>query len=379
MLAATASQGAVVTRYFSTTGAGAGNGTSWADRAALFQSGAWSSIISGFNFTSDSLRCLVGPGEYTCGQSLTSSITGTPDPSSTYPLLFQACDSSGVPYIVSPPFVGWTPDKPITDTTGMPTITFGVNAAFITLQFCDFSGFYLRATNRISGVAFQNVGTFCSILENAGSGAAAGCSSGWHSNTILRCSGSIYDYVLAQAYALGQRLRIEGNPNASGGRGIVTTAAAYNRLVDYCVTGNVSGGIVQTSTSVSAGMELLRVMVINNPGDGIVWPASAVAALTLHVGSVVTGNGGYGINLNGSAGAHNWNHVRVRDNVSGNFSAAHPRPVHMLYDADPFATKADADAAEYMDASAGDFRIKASAAIASMGFGISIAKPTVAY
>ena len=35
----------LITRYFSTA-SGAGDGTTWADRAALFAAGAWSSVIN---------------------------------------------------------------------------------------------------------------------------------------------------------------------------------------------------------------------------------------------------------------------------------------------------------------------------------------------
>ncbi len=86
---------ATVTRYFSTAGAGTADGTSWANRAALFSGGAWSTVITGFNFTgSDSLECRIGPGSYTITASLASGLFANA-PTVSNPLILQGCDSSG--------------------------------------------------------------------------------------------------------------------------------------------------------------------------------------------------------------------------------------------------------------------------------------------
>src|SRR5689334_12015839 len=101
---------AITTRYFSTTGAGAADGTTWADRAALFSAGNWSTVITGFNFAgTDSMVARVGPGNYTCSQSLASGLFANP-PTIANPLILHACDSSG--NLIDPPSPTWTADLP---------------------------------------------------------------------------------------------------------------------------------------------------------------------------------------------------------------------------------------------------------------------------
>ena len=70
---------AIVTRYFSTASAGAGDGTTWANRAILFTGGAWSTVITGFAFNgSDSMVARIGPGTYTVTVGMASGLFANP-------------------------------------------------------------------------------------------------------------------------------------------------------------------------------------------------------------------------------------------------------------------------------------------------------------
>lgn len=65
---------AIVIRYFSTASAGSGDGTTWADRAVFFTGGAYSTVLTNFDFSgSDTLHCYLGPGTYGIGETLGSS------------------------------------------------------------------------------------------------------------------------------------------------------------------------------------------------------------------------------------------------------------------------------------------------------------------
>src|SRR5687767_60995 len=122
---------AIVTRYFSTTGAGAADGTTWADRAELFSGGNWSTVITGFAFNaSDALKCLIGPGTYTCSQALASGLFTNP-PTLLNPLILHGCDGSGVQ--LEPEAPAWTAAQPVTWDTNLPVIATTTNIATLGL------------------------------------------------------------------------------------------------------------------------------------------------------------------------------------------------------------------------------------------------------
>src|SRR5688572_9346902 len=125
---------AVVVKYFSTTGAGAADGTTWTDRAALFSAGNWATQITGFAFNgTDSLKCLIGPGTYTCSQALASGLFANA-PSVANPLILHACDGSGVQLAIPEP--EWTSDQPVTWDTTLPVIATTTNISTINLATC---------------------------------------------------------------------------------------------------------------------------------------------------------------------------------------------------------------------------------------------------
>lgn len=85
-------------------------------------------------------------------------------------------------------------------------------------------------------------------------------------------------------------------------------------------------------------------------------------------GCMATGNGAYGLNGNATATYHLFAAGnRFRDNSSGNFANSGTNLTTEVN----YTTDSD-DASEYVDAANGDFRIKSTATIAGMGFGISV-------
>src|SRR5690606_38306544 len=107
------------------TAAGDETGSSWANRATLFSEGNWSTVITGFDFSgSDSLKCLIGPGTYTCSQALASGLFANA-PTAANPLILHGCDGSGVALTPSNP--GWVSAQPVDWDSGLPLIATSTN------------------------------------------------------------------------------------------------------------------------------------------------------------------------------------------------------------------------------------------------------------
>lgn len=157
---------ALVVRYFSTTANGLGNGTTWEDRAALFTTGNWSSVITGFAFNgSDALECRIGPGSYTCTQTLDSAKFTVAAPTSTNYLLLHGADSSG--NRAAPTDATWVAAKGEWSTTGLPAIS-GHTAAYVSgiysrLRLLCFSGSAASATLLSGGLSTD----WCTVENTA--------------------------------------------------------------------------------------------------------------------------------------------------------------------------------------------------------------------
>ncbi len=359
---------AVVTRYFSTAAAGAGDGTTWADRAALFSSGNWSSIITAFDWTSNALVARIGPGTYTVSQVLQASLTTVSDPWFVNPLVLVGCDSSGNELAPNDP--SWTCDKGPLDVTGFPVIGWSANSAIFALNNVHLRYLSLKATGRTGGACVTNgaLMSWCK-LENSASGAsAAGHLSIPMQNCEIVMSGTQYDYASAPgANSYHYNVRLFGNSSASGGRGLVIGANFLNiNLSNFTVVKHPGSGIEITNTGTSIILRASGLVVANNGGAGVKFANATASLWQLISRAMITGNGGWGID--GGPGASPLiEGVRLRDNTSGNITNGgdHLPSLTRIYTTD------SSDADEYVDAANGDFRIKLGSTIYDMGFGVS--------
>lgn len=359
-----------VIRYFSTAAAGAGNGTTWADRAALFTGGAWSTVITGFAFTagSDGLECRVGPGTYTITAALVSGVPTAGNPTATKPLRFHACDSSGS--LISPPDRDWTADQPDFDQSTMPVLSSATNIAIINLAhvYCRLIKFASSAATAAAGVVGNAILDWCWV-SNSASGANVCAASVYRaSNSIFYVSGSQYAGVLvAGAAPTFRNCRAYGVAGSSGNRrGISTTNANIHHTVTSCCVFGVGGvGIYWETTSANSNtsMRIDRNTVANVGGDGIYCQNTSGSLTVIVDGNCVTGAGGYGIN--GGGGFAQLTNNRTRDNVSG---ATTGLGNYTAYDG--YTTDA-ADADDYFAPSTYDFRIRPDAGFAFRGIGVS--------
>lgn len=359
-----------VIRYFSTTAAGAGNGTTWADRAALFTGGAWSTVITGFAFTagSDGLECYVGPGTYTITASLASGVPTAGNPTAAKPLRFHACDSSGA--LIAPPDRDWTADQPDFDQSTMPILSSASNIAIINLAhvYCRLIKFTSSAMTGAAGVVGNAILDWC-YVSNSASGASVCAASVYRAtNSIFYCSGSQYaGGIVAGAAPTFRNLRVYGVAGSSGNRrGIVTANSNIHHTVTGCCVFGLAGIGIRVETTSAGSNTSIRVdrnTVANCGGDGIYLQSTATPLTLIVEGNCVTGSGGYGIN--GAGGYAQLTNNRLRDNTSGNTTG-----LGNYTDYDNYTTDA-ADADDYFAPTAYDFRVRADAGFAFRGIGVS--------
>jgi hypothetical protein len=364
---------AIVTRYFSTASAGAGDGTTWADRAALFSAGNWSSVITGFGFAaSDSLLCLIGPGTYTCTQTLDNTAITT-DPVTDTQLYLHGCDSSGV--ALEPPDKYWTSaDVAFSDST-LPVIDRNTNGITIdqgstNVRLLKFTG----GTSGSTGAIIGNCRTmdWCVVVhtrDNTSSACvAASCRS--LTNSWCQVTSAGYQYVIQRSSVglLTSNVKVIGNSSATTGNRDGVDLGASDRWASFhrvCVYNNPRFGINVTSTDTNQGGIISQCVVANNGSDGIQFSATAAQATTWTVvRNSITGNGAYGIDGQSSRIMLAGN--RFRDNTSGNITSLGNAPDTF----ETYTTDTD-DASEYVDTATGDFRIKNTAAIWGMGYGVA--------
>jgi hypothetical protein len=360
-----------VIRYFSTSSAGAGDGTTWADRAALFSAGNWSSVISGFDFTSNSLLCLIGPGTYSCSQQLTTTVTGTPDPSLANMLFLHGCDSSGV--ILSPSDPGWTSDQSVAWDSSLPVIATTGNLATVSMANCSLRLLKFTASGRTSGAVITGANTvdWISVSNSASNSLAAALSGVFiQANCFLTCTGTAYASVLNVGNnCTADNIRVVGVTGSSGNRdGFNYTATTVRAVLSRLTIINNGGrGFAYAGVNTGVSVHLVNCIIANNQGDGVQFPNTASqTAYSSVTKCVITGNGGYGINPGGSNTNFLTYQNRLRDNASGNFGTFGNYPT----DWDNYITDSD-DATEYNDAASGDFRTKSGLPWSGRNIGVS--------
>lgn len=362
---------AIVTRYFSTAAAGAADGTTWADRAALFTGGAWSTVITGFDFTSDSMVAHVGPGTYTITVALNNATFTVVAPSAASPLIFHGCDSSG--NRLTPPDLNWSSDLAAWDDSDLPVLvtttninTFTQSSIILRLLKFTASGTTTATTGPINGVRQTD---WCSVTVSSSDADATGItSSGDTRNCIVSMSGSIYRCgILLGAGQSITNTKITGVAGSSGNRhGIEFSNGAGYVISRVCISGFGGDGIGTSSIGATSFFVIRQSVIANVGGTGIKLAATASQTVAYSIdGCIITGCSAYGIDAQ-SAARLVLTRTRLRDNSSGNINGM----LNWLVDMDVYTTDSD-DATEYVNAAANDFRIKPGSAIYGNGYGVS--------
>lgn len=341
---------AIVTRYFDVNAAGAGDGTSYANRAALFVTGTMSSIISNFNFAgADSLDCICEPGSYTQSVAMTSASFTSGVPTDPRRLMIRAA--------------GWVPLKgfvsaaPIAlfPTSGMMVINCSTAVACFsgTGQAVYWQGVYFNwsATVEMFGNSPHEFND-CFLLNSAVNGKIIGSNSFFAQNSVMQLTAVIFDTVMTNIGGTCINCRIEGNLAASSG----------SRRGNSCNTG--VAGYFTRCTIVVPGEGITH--SISNPN----FPSLSVAECTM-----ITGGSG-AIFMTDTATNIQFTNVQNSFIVSPtvgvklydfrarifNNRIRSATPVHSITTNFPTSpandTAAGSDAAEFVNTATGDYRIK---------------------
>lgn len=358
----------LVTRYFSTTGAGTEDGTSWANRAPLIVAGAWNTIISAFAFTAgaDSLECRIGAGTYTCpGLSSGTFTAGTPTRDKC--LFFVGADSSGNKLSVPNP--GWSSAQPMWDTTNMPLFNFGNNTQ--NQSHIHFYMMRLEGSNTSGVIGSSGRTTVFTWCEIVGTGTNTGgiVAGGEATNCVIRCTSSNYATVfLPGTNAVCHNVRVEGNSAATGGNrdGFQNSGNGGAFYVNCTSINNPRYGFAHTSGAVVAGIvRMYKCLAYNNGSHGLFTAEDANTSGFQHqiANCVIVNNGGWGVSYAQSPIIFSRN--RLRNNTSGNYTTASLEDGINLDNDESAGTDAD----EFVDHTNGDFRIKNTSSIWGQGYG----------
>lgn len=348
---------AIVTRYFSTTSAGAGDGTSWADRAALLSAGAFSTVITGFNFSgSDSLQVAVGPGTYTVTTGLTTGAFSNA-PTANNPIIWHGCDSSGV--LLSPSDPNWTSDLPAWDDSTLPVLETTTNIATIT---GTTTGWYYRlikftASGR-QGAILSNVAgmDWCVVANTTSNNNTINIHNPGVSlfNCVLTTSGSGYSSIVSGTITVNAwNCRLVGVAGSTGNRHGFSNSSSSSSI-RLCTIISVGGHGISITTSGST--QVFDCTILNCGGAGVSAPG-------LVMGSYIANCGTYGIDASLTGNSQCFG-SRLRDNTAGNFNGS-----GNFYNSQNYTT--DSDDTEFVNSAAGNYQIKSSATIWGQGFGVS--------
>lgn len=357
---------AIQVKYASTSAAGAGDGSSWANRAALFASGLWGAVVTSHSAT-DSVIVYIGPGTYTCSQALESGIMGNA-PGVKTPLILHGCDGSGNP--LTPADQGWTSDQPGWDDSGLPNIQTTTNIATLNLANTSARFIKLSASGR-NGPIVTN-GTFfdwCSVVNSTSNSSAIAAQAALrYTNCLLQCSGNAFDTVMfAPNASIIRNCRIWGTGSSGNRRGITYNGSNQPALIDSCTVFGVGGdGITSVSTNTGQLFFVLR-SVIYGCGGTAIKPNNTLSQTAAHqfVQNMVVASGAYGIDAQSRAVVVAINN-RLRNNTSGNFNGLGNLPDYFWNE-----TGSGSDSDEFVDASGKDFRIKNTSSLWGKGFGVS--------
>lgn len=354
---------AIVQRFFSTAGAGAADGTSWANRAQLHNAGTWSTVITGFAFNgADSLQCFIGPGTYTITAALVAGAFANP-PTVANPLIFVGCDSSGVQLTIPNP--GWFSCQPAWDDSTLPVLATTTNVPTTTLLATFWYLVKFTASGRTGRMIDAAGMDWCVVNQTTANTSAQGAAPAMSHGCVFTCSGSSYDTVVV-GIVNATNCRIEGVTGSSGNRRGFTASSALTQGAFMTVVNNGGEGVICTSTSAGQSIRFSQSVIANNGATG--FKANSTASQTSFYtvqGLMVTGNV-TGIDGNSGAGRIWVEHTRLRDNTTdmtglGNYPT----------DLNNYTTD-DSDANEYVSTGAdGDFSIKNTATnVWGKGFGV---------
>ena len=355
---------AVITYYWSTSAAGSGDGTSWANRAALLSGGSFSGTFQDIDHGADTILHYVGPGTYNISVALNTASFSEAAPGITCPAIFHACDSSGNAW--SPPSPNWCSAEPVWDTSTMPVFAFS-STGQINLTHFVMRGFVVSQSGTVVPLVGGRVFDWC-VVSSSYSNAAAQCIntvSGTVSNTVATLTGATNGACLNMS-GLGtvNNCRCIGNPAASAGNRsglqIATGAATLSTVVQKNTIINCTVGINCTNATGT----ILNIInnVVYNCTTGIAISNTTVTAIGRIAGNMIIGSG------SGSAFTSSFLHGLINNRLRG-WSTNFPAGFNNWPASSFNITASGSDADEFVNVGTGDYRIKATSTYAGKQIG----------
>lgn len=341
---------AIVRRYFSTSGAGAADGTTWADRAPFLSAGVISTIIRGFDFTSDSLEVYIGPGTYNI-TTVIATFTGAAAPSVFNPCWFIACDSSGNKW--EPPDPDWVSAQPMWDDSTMPVWTNGTNQ-FLNNSACGVYGLKMVGSHLGTVLSAHLASNWCYVENTVSHGNSVAIGTGFVENVVACCSGTLYNAVTNASPSEFNNVRLIGNISATSGNRNGWASANNAAYYFKNVTVINNAGIPLYASAVTSLVSLYMKNIL-------VWNSTATAGACISCAGTRTNVGfvrnalivratTYGIDVTGTT-RHVFLNNAFRDCSSGNVNGGGNHPLN-----DTTITESDADL--FVDSANLDLRIK---------------------
>jgi hypothetical protein len=352
---------AIVVRYFSTSAAGAGDGTTWADRALFISGGAFSTILTAFDFNSaDTLECRLGPGTYTFPATLQASVFSVNAPRPDFPLVIHGCDSNGDRIV---PDNEWHCAQGTFDSSAFPLLecgsSFQINLGNLCLRCVSFQGSINNTVaNTIGGswydfVVGTNTRSAAGEVINVDVGSVVTNSYLYHTNSthgrIVRNNGSLTN------------VRLKGNPSATSGEragiGTIATGLWHNCRGPVCIIDCVGGGVlaavgyvISNTTIYNCGTAVSQTTTTGQATNG---------TLKLNATRNFIANCTTGFSASGPAAFVANNRIRATTALSV------PANSHTFNN----ETASGSDSDEFVDSANGDFRIKKTSVYWGNGYG----------
>jgi len=204
---------------------------------------------------------------------------------------------------------------------------------------------------------------WCYIEQNT-SNASSLVTSSPTTNTVAILGGTTFDgFISSGAMPILNNVRIDGKAGTAGGNryGINATSSG-NVLNRVTVIGCVGGGVVCAGGSATRFSDLYRCLIVDCGNYGI--KANATASQTVYhtfVNNVIVNC------VNGIEGSTNGRLLLSNNRLRNNTTADHTNVANANTEFDTVTAGTDAD--EFVDAAAGDYRIKLGSAIWGKGFG----------
>lgn len=335
----------ITERYVRADAAGGGDGTTDANSGA---NGAftWAEMITDLNTPRVGYRYNVKQGTYTL--AATTTLTG--DGTTTSPNIIRGFkDTPGDATL------GRTTGGAL-NTANMPTIaynsTFRFNATGSTNLLIESLNFTGSVASSLVRINTESSLINCPVSNSSNSASAIGVECDHVTCSVMNCDVLLLSGVAGSKAITTPGVTIANRIKNAGGIGIEAIAAPLTKsnLIFE------SGIGIQTSSGTSR-QEIHNNTIVNCSGDGIDFVTGTTAQQRL-IGNHITGCGGYGIDFNTSTCVKLLMNNRFRDNALGNINGGgdYSTATNQLN-----VTSDDTDSVDFVDQSADDYALKATA------------------